>query len=304
MEIITDNKKNIDSITTVALGNFDGIHLGHKELIDTTVNLSKKNKTIPSVLTFDTNFNQFKLGSKDKSLMSDKQKQTILKQLGIELLYIVKFCEEIKNMSPEEFIRKVILEKLNADTVVVGFNFKFGCNALGDIKVLEELSRKYKFKSVIMPPVMKDDSLVSSTLIRRLISQGDICSANKMLGRNYSMRGKVISGKGRGKKLGFATANLKCDIDYVSPMNGVYETIVKYDNQEYKSITNIGINPTFADVSFSIETHIIDFNKDIYNEYIEIEFIKFIRKEKKFDTIDDLINQVNRDIKKVTIDLK
>lgn len=304
MEIIRDNKRNINYKTTVALGNFDGIHLGHKELIDATINLSKQNKTIPSLFTFDTNFNQFKLGTKNTSLMSNKQKESILQELGIDLLYIVKFCEQIKNMSPEEFIKKIILEKLNADTVIVGFNFKFGCNALGNVKVLEELSRKYKFKVVIMPPVMKNDNLVSSTLIRRLISQGDILTANKMIGRNYSMRGKVISGKGRGKKLGFATANLKCDIDYVSPKNGVYETIVKYGNKEYKSITNIGVNPTFADVNFSIETHIINFDKDIYNECIEIEFIKFIRKEKKFDTIDDLINQVNKDIKKVNIDLK
>ena len=125
--------------------------------------------------------------------------------------------------------------------------------------------------------------------------------SNELLDRNYSMRGKVISGKGRGKKLGFATANLKCDANYVSPKNGVYKTLVNYKGKKYNSITNIGVNPTFSDVKFSIETHIIDFNQDIYGEEIEIEFLSFIRSERKFSTIKDLIEQVNLDISKVDI---
>ena len=299
MEIIIGKNKIIEKQTTVALGNFDGIHLGHRELIKNTIDSAKMSKTIPSIFTFDCNFNEFKLGSKDRSLMSYGQKELLLEKLGIELVYLVKFCDEIKKMSPEDFVREIICRKLNAKTVVVGFNFRFGYRALGNIETLKLLSEKYGFKVIIVDPIVKNENLVSSTLIRELISNGDIMDANEMLGRSYSMRGKVISGKGRGKKLGFATANLKCDTDYVSPINGVYKTIVSYKNNSYKSITNIGTNPTFSDVKFSIETHIIDFNKDIYGEYIEVEFLDFIRKEQRFNSVEDLVEQVKLDIKKI-----
>lgn len=299
MEIMVNKNKIIEHETTVALGNFDGIHLGHRELINKTIDLSKENKTVPSIFTFDCNFNEFKIGSKDTSLMSKVQKESMLDDLGIELLYIVNFCDVIKNMTPEEFVTEILLKKLNARVVIVGFNFKFGHKANGNVETLSELSKKYRFEVIVIPPIIKDDNLVSSTLIRQLINKGDVVQANKLLGRNYSMRGKVIRGKGRGTNLGFATANLECDVDYVSPKNGVYDTIVKYNNKSYASITNIGINPTFADVGFSIETHIIDFKEDIYGEYIEVEFIDFIRPEKKFETVKDLVRKVKADIQEV-----
>ena len=299
MEIMVNKNKIIEHETTVALGNFDGIHLGHRELINKTIDLSKENKTVPSIFTFDCNFNEFKIGSKNTSLMSKVQKESMLDDLGIELLYIVNFCDVIKNMTPEEFVTEILLKKLNARVVIVGFNFKFGHKANGNVETLSELSKKYRFEVIVIPPIIKDDNLVSSTLIRQLINKGDVVQANKLLGRNYSMRGKVIRGKGRGTNLGFATANLECDVDYVSPKNGVYDTIVKYNNKSYASITNIGINPTFADVGFSIETHIIDFKEDIYGEYIEVEFIDFIRPEKKFETVKDLVRKVKADIQEV-----
>lgn len=304
MEIIRNGKKNIDIETTVALGNFDGIHLGHKALIDTATNLGKKSQTIPSIFTFDCNFNEIKLGLKDTSLISEEKKEIILEKLGIELLYIVNFCDEIENMTPEEFVREILLSRLNAKIVIVGFNFKFGHRALGDVDTLKLLSKKYNFEVVVIPPIIRNDQLVSSTFIRKLISEGQMKLANELLDRNYSMKGKVIRGKGRGKKLGFATANLKCDANYVSPKHGVYKTLVNYKDKIYNSITNIGVNPTFSDVNFSIETHIIDFKQDIYGEDIEIEFLEFIRSERKFSTIKDLIQQVNLDISKVDIKLK
>lgn len=304
MEIVRDENKKINGETTVALGNFDGIHLGHRALIDTAINLGRKSKTIPSIFTFDCNFNEIKLGSKDTSLISEKQKERILKDSGIELLYTVKFCDEIKNMSPEEFVHEILLEKLNAKMIIVGFNFRFGHNALGDVETLKLLSKKYDFEVVVIPPIIRNDELVSSTRIRKLIAAGEMTIANELLDRNYSMMGKVISGKGRGKKLGFATANLKCDANYVSPKHGVYKTIANYKNKKYNSITNIGVNPTFSDVKFSIETHIIDFNQDIYGEELEIEFLDFIRSERKFSTIKDLIEQVNSDISEVNIQFK
>ena len=299
MEIIVNKNKVIEYETTVALGNFDGIHLGHRELINKTIDLSKENGTVPSIFTFDYNFNEFKIGSKDTFLMSEVQKESILNDLGIELLYIVNFCDVIKNMTPEEFVIDILLKKLNARVVIVGFNFKFGHKANGNVETLSELSKKYRFEVIVIPPIINDNNLVSSTLIRQLINKGEVVQANKLLGRSYSMRGKVIRGKGRGTNLGFATANLECDVDYVSPKNGVYDTIVEYNDKRYASITNIGINPTFSDVGFSIETHILDFKEDIYGEYIEVEFLDFIRAEKKFDTVKYLVSQVKADIEEI-----
>lgn len=301
MKIVTDKNKSIEYKTAVALGNFDGIHLGHKKLINTMIKISKKRGTTPSVFTFDCNFNEFKLGNKYSSLVSEKQKELILKDLGVELLYKVKFCEEIKGMTAEEFIKEIIVKRLNAKLVIVGFNFRFGYKAQGDIFVLKKLSKKYDFELEVISPIIEDNSIVSSTLIRDFIVNGQINQANKMLGRNYSILGKVIRGKGRGSNLGFATANLKCDANYVSPKDGVYRTIVIYNNKEYKSITNIGSNPTFNDVGFSIETHILDFSKSIYGENIEIIFLDFLRKEQKFETVEMLVKQVNKDIETVKL---
>lgn len=301
MKIVTDKNKIIKYETAVALGNFDGIHLGHKELIDTMIDISTKRDITPSVFTFDCDFNEFKLGNKHSLLVSEKQKELILENLGVKLLYKVKFCKEIKDMTPEEFIRDIIVKKLNAKVVVVGFNFRFGHRAEGDVSALEELSKKYDFELEVMSPIIEDDSIVSSTLIRDFIVNGQIRHANKMLGRSYSISGEVVRGKGRGNKLGFATANLNPDANYVSPKDGVYRTMVNYDNKVYRSITNIGSNPTFNDVSFSIETHILDFSKSIYGESIEVVFLDFIRKEQKFETIEMLIDQVNKDIEAVKL---
>ena len=157
MEIVRNKNENISHKTTVALGNFDGIHLGHRALIDTAINLGEKSKTIPSIFTFDCNFNEIKLGSKDTSLISENQKELILEQSGIELLYVVKFCDEIKNMSPEKFVSEVLLKKLNAEIVIVGFNFKFGYKALGNVDTLKSLSKKYDFEVVVIPPIVRND---------------------------------------------------------------------------------------------------------------------------------------------------
>lgn len=303
MEII-NREKSIELNTAVALGNFDGIHLGHTKLIETMVSMAKTEGLVPSVFTFDYDFHGFKLGSSHTSIVSERQKYKILESLGVEILYIEHFCEKIKNMEPEDFIRDIILGRLNAKLVVVGFNFKFGHKAKGDTKLLEQLSTEYGFKLEIIQPVEKNSHLISSTEIRALIRKGDIMNANELLGRHYALRGTVIRGKGRGHKLGFATANLKSDADYVIPKFGVYDSEIIYDGQRYKGITNIGANPTFADIIFSIETHIIDFHKDIYGETIEIELLSFLRSEKKFNSVDELVIQVKKDIEEVKMSAK
>lgn len=285
--------------TALALGNFDGLHLGHQKLIDLMINKSIDLDLVPSVVTFDCNFNKFKLGTKNNVIMSKEQKELYLKKLGVKVIHTINFDDTFMKMSPEDFIKEIIVKKLNAKLIVVGYNFRFGYMAKGNINTLKELSEKYDFDLNVIPPVSINNTLISSTEIRNLIKQGKVLESRKMLGRNYVMKGAIVPGMGRGKKLGFATANLKLDTNYTIPKYGVYKTLTKIDGKEYLSITNVGQNPTFNDIDFSLETHIIDFNKDIYEDTIEIEFVDFIRAEIRFNSVKDLINQVKLDIEKV-----
>lgn len=298
MRIIEDGKRTERS-TAVALGNFDGIHLGHIELLKACRNAAESRGLEFAILTFDKKLTELKQGGNLSCLTSRTQKEAVFKELGVELLYIVEFDEKLKSMEPELFMEKILREKLNASEVFVGFNFRFGRNASGDSKLLLEKGERYGFKTNIVAPVQKGGEVISSSAIREYIRSGDIEKANSLLGRPYEIRGKVVRGKGRGKVMGFATANLKPEIEYLPPKYGVYKTETKWRGKTYSSLTNVGRNPTFGDISFSIETHILGFEEDIYEEVIEVSFVKFIREEVKFSTVENLISQVKSDIAEV-----
>ncbi|KNF08866.1 riboflavin biosynthesis protein RibC [Gottschalkia purinilytica] len=301
MKIILNKDENVEYRTGVALGNFDGIHIGHKHLISTMKSKSVERNLVPAVFTFNNNCTQMKTKNKCNTLISDKQKAEIIDDLGVDVLYMVNFDDEFRRMTPEDFIRDIIVKKLNAKLVVVGFDFRFGYKAEGDSNYLMQAASKYGFECLVIEPITNNKQVISSTHIRDLIKNGDIREANLLLGRPYTMRGTVIGGKGRGKGLGFATANIDCEIDYLPPKFGVYKTYTVYKGKEYLSITNVGRNPTFEDIIFSIETHILDFDMDIYGEQIQIKFIEFIRDEKKFDNVQALISQVISDIDTVRV---
>lgn len=298
MEIIDLSKQAEDKVKTgVALGNFDGVHLGHRALIKTNVEISKEMGLAPSVLLF-TNHTKTILGNKPDILTDNTQKMEILKDLKVERVYTIAFDEELMSLSPDEFVKTILVEKLNCKLVVVGFNYRFGHKASGNAKILKELGLKYGIKVVVVEAVVDEGDIMSSTRIRGLLKEGNIKMVNRSLGRNYLVKGKVIHGKNRGNKLGFPTANIEVDENLI-PKEGVYATNTIIGGKSYLSATNIGYNPTFGDGVLKVETHILDFDGNLYDTDIEIEFLDYIRGDIKFDNKDDLIRQMEDDVKAI-----
>lgn len=280
----------------IALGSFDGVHVGHQKLVEILKRKAALLDCESMIYTFGVH--PRKVLKPDKPLYmitSSNQRADIMTELGVDILYLEDF-EKIMNLSAEQFIRDIMIEKLNARCLIAGYNFKFGKNNEGDAKTLKELGAKYGIMIEIVAPVVVDDEVVSSTLIRRKIHAGLVDEAYKYLGRTYSIKGEVIHGKENGKAMGIRTANIKADSETVIPIKGVYITDTEVDKVIYKSVTNIGINPTFKGSKLSIETHVLDFNGDLYDKEIEIYFIKRLRDEILFENIEGLKKQINNDI--------
>lgn len=282
------NKINIDEPIAVAIGNFDGVHLGHMQLINEVLDLNCPCKK--GIITFNPHTMEFFTGDSFRRITTVKMKEDLIKKLGFDYLISVKFTKEFSNLSVRQFIK--FLKDLNVKKIVVGADFRFGFKGQGKPKDLAN-----DFELVVVPDVILNNQVISSTTIKDYIQSGKLEKAREMLGYNYKIRAEVIHGNKVGsKKLGFPTANLDYD-HLVLPPNGVYYTKVYYNGKIYGGMTNIGHNPT---VNFSedrkLEVHILDFNKDIYYEEIEIEFIEFLRKEQKFKSKDQLIGQLKQDL--------
>ncbi|MDR7869948.1 MAG: bifunctional riboflavin kinase/FAD synthetase [Tissierellaceae bacterium] len=285
--------------TAIALGNFDGVHIGHKKLIMNMVDAAKDLNLKPSILLFENHTKSVTAGNAPMCLTSRPQKELLVKNLGVEIIYNINFDENLMKLQPEEFVKYILVEKLNTKLVVVGFDYRFGHKASGNVETLKNLANKYGFKVIVIEPIYVDDLLVSSTKIRELIMEGNLELVSSMLDRNYQVIGKVIPGKKIGRTLGFPTANLELIDDYIIPKHGVYRTKTVMNEKTYLSATSVGYNPTFENDRVKIECHIIDFTEKIYDEIIYIEFIEFLRDELKFDSIEELIKQINNDIKTV-----
>lgn len=283
--------------TAIALGNFDGVHMAHQKLISTMVSRANTGGLIPATLLFNIHTKTVLEGEKQQLLSTHEKKIEILNSLGVEIIYEIDFNDELRRLSPKDFVGNILVDKLNVKLVTVGFDYRFGYKASGTPQDLEVLGKEYGFEVIVVDPIFKDD-VVSSTRIRKYLREGDIKRANQMLGYNYSIKGKVIKGRQRGTGLGFPTANLEVSDDCIIPKIGVYMTNVKLDDKIYLGATSIGVNSTFEeDMSIKIETHIIDFSGKIYDKVIELEFIEYLRNEIKFHNIDDLKNQMDNDIK-------
>ncbi len=294
IDLLNYNEKRFE--TVIALGNFDGIHVGHQELIKTMVAKAKELGIKSSLLLFKEHTKTITANSKPHMITNNYQKYRIAKELGVDIVYLIDFNSELMNLSPEEFVKNIIRDKMNGKLVVVGFDYRFGHKAIGDTKYLLELGKQYSFDIVVVNPVYKNEKIVSSTTIREMISLGKVSLVSEMLDRPYSILGKVIHGKDRGNKLGFPTANISTTDNYIIPRNGVYFTNTIIDGRRYKSATNIGFNPTFNENILKIETYILDFSGDIYDELLEIEFIDFLRDDIKFKDKESLIVQMEKDI--------
>tara|TARA_B100000575_G_scaffold220450_1_gene180880 strand:+ start:905 stop:1813 length:909 start_codon:yes stop_codon:yes gene_type:complete len=282
----------------IAIGNFDGLHLGHQKVIKEAKRKAKKNKIPFGVMTFEpVPVMFFNKKIKNHRINSLEQKKTQLKKLKLDFLIIVKFNKNFSTQSAEEFIKKIIFKKTKCKYLYVSKNFKFGFERQGNVKTLKKFEKKYNFKNIVTKPFKKDNKIISSTLLRKKIRLGKINEVNELLNRNWSISGKVIKGQRRGRKIGFPTCNLKLS-DYVVPKLGVYAVKVKSKNFYKNGIANIGYRPTFNGQNLLLETNIFGINKNLYNKVISINFKKFIRSEKKFRNLKHLKKQIKIDIKK------
>lgn len=245
MEIINiNNYKENRFKTSIALGNFDGIHLGHRKLITSMLEDSNGGDINSSVLLFSKHPKEVLFGKSPELLTSFEDKKNIFNEMGLNTIYLTDFTEEFSKLSPEEFVVKILIDKLNVGSIYVGFDYKFGYKASGDAKLLKNLGDKYNLKVNIIDPVYDENRVLSSTEIRTHIKEGNIYLANEMLGKKYKITGKVVHGNKIGKTLGFPTANIELSNNYPLPKIGVYKTNSIIDGEKYISLTSIGTNPT------------------------------------------------------------
>lgn len=300
IRINLNTKLNIKNIA-IALGNFDGFHIGHIKLINELQRFKNLKKFNTAVLLFRVHSKNFIMNNNFKRLTSFDDKISILEKLDIDYVFSIDFDEILKNLSWIDFL-DFLTNNINVNHIVVGEDYKFAKEREGNSNLIYNYMKDKNLSSSIVKSVECEGKKISSTDIISLISLGEIDLANKFLERFYSIRGIVKEGFKRGRSMNFPTANLSLLYDYVIPKDGVYFTKTIYENKEYFSFSSIGNNPTFNNKNSTIETHIFDFNEDIYNKEIKVSFIKRIRDNIKFNSVVDLIYQLNED-KKICYDL-
>ncbi len=280
----------------VALGNFDGVHKGHQKLIRACVAYARAHGLKAAVFTFSNHpRNLLKDKPPVKSILYHDERAAILEALGVDYMVDIAFTEEIMTMPPETFVHQLLLKTMNMNAAYCGFNYRFGHFASGDPELLRKMGKEEGFSVHEMKPYMIDGNVVSSTLIRTLVASGRVDECMRYMGRNYEIAGEVVVGNRLGRRLGFPTSNLVIDTQMVTPPNGVYITYCDWNGVRYPSVTNVGVKPTIGTYKKNVETHIFDFNKELYGKKIIVEFLRKMRDEVKFDSVDDLSEQIVRD---------
>lgn len=298
MILITDLKnveKKFDN-SVLTLGNFDGLHMGHQELVRMIIHRAKEIGALSMVVTFRPHPLKVLAPEKCPPLISIyEEKIRLFEKLGIDVLVKIPFTLEFSTMSPEDFVRDILCETLGAREIFVGYNYRFGKGREGDIRKLRALGEKYGFKVREIEQIAVDGEVVSSSKIRTLLKEGEVEHAARLLGRTYAITGIVVRGDGRGKGLGFPTANIASKHTII-PSDGVYAVRLVVRERAYDGIANIGMRPTFSKKALAIEVHVFNFNEDIYGEDISLCFIRKIRQEKKFKGAEALVSQISADI--------
>lgn len=294
--VIFRNLAEIQDIekTAVALGNFDGIHKGHQVLIKKAVKTAEEKGIKSAVFTFSNHPRNVIAGnSVVRNIIYEDEKIEILEEMGVDYLFSISF-EEIMKLSPQDFVDKVLIERFRIDTAVCGFNFTYGYKAAGTADMLRGMAAG-RFNVAVVDPVKVNGQVVSSTLIREKIMNGDVEAVPELLGRNFTIRGTVIHGNEIGRTIGFPTCNIVIDESMAALPNGVYMTYCYVEGVKYCSITNVGNKPTIGEYGKNIETNIFNFNENIYDKKITVEFLKKIRDEQKFDDLEALKKQIHDD---------
>lgn len=280
----------------LALGNFDGVHLGHRSIIERVVRSAARRAATPVVLTFDPHPTRVvRPGAAPPLLMTGEQKVRVMGELGVEGVAIVRFTPDVASWDPDTFVRLVLREWLGVAEVWVGANFVFGHDRAGNVTKLRQLGARYGFTAEAIEPVRYKEFVVSSSRARQLIGEGRVEEAATLLGRHYSLDGIVVHGLQRGRTLGFPTANLDTENELLPP-NGVYATMATLDGVEYPSVTNIGVRPTFHLPSATVvETHVLDMDRDLYGKPMRVAFVHRIREERTFEGVEALKAQITAD---------
>ena len=290
---ISNNYKN----SVIAIGNFDGVHIGHKKVLNAAYKKAKKTKKKFGLLTFEPVpvmfFNKKILNHRLDTL---SQKISNLKKEKLDFIIIQKFNKKFSKLSYKDFIYRILFKKIKCKFLYVSKNFKFGNKREGDVSKLKKFEKNFFYKTILTPPLKKKKKTISSTIIRKLLKSGEIKKANYLLNRKWEIIGKVIKGSQRGRKIGFPTCNILLK-KYIIPKFGVYAVNVKINNISKKGIANVGYRPTFNGKKLLLEVNIFGIKKNLYNKNINVVFNKFIRPEKKFKNIIELKDQIRKDIK-------
>ena len=280
----------------IALGNFDGVHVGHQALIMKTVERAKEREMKSGVFSFSTHpKNLFAGKNVVKNIIYQEEKAALIEKLGVDYLFNVPFTRMVAQMEPLEFIDDLLLKRMQMKEAFCGFNYRFGYKAAGNPEILRQEGQEKGFSVNEIPPVTIDGDVVSSTLIRGLIKAGEMEECEKYLGRRYSIGGEVVVGNKLGRTIGFPTSNIMIDETMVTPPNGVYITYCIYNGQKYPSVTNVGVKPTIGTFKKNMETHIFHFEKELYGKKIRVEFLKMTRDEVKFSGVEELAAQIVKD---------
>jgi len=292
------DQSSIESGNWITIGTFDGVHLGHRELIRQLVSGAHCVGKRAIVITFFPHPSEI-LGGENGPLYLTipSERECLLKHLGVDIVITQDFNSELAHKTAGEFIN-IIYQKTPFRNLIIGHDFRFGLNRTGDLKLLQKLGKELGFNIKVVQPFRIDDKIVSSSLIRCLLKQGNVQMAADMLGRHYVIEGSVIHGDGRGKHIGIPTANISVWPKQFLPKIGVYSVRVSLEEYNYPAVLSIGMRPTFYQSSSeqTIEAHILDFHRDIYGKTLKVEFIQFLREEKRYESAEQLIQQIQRDI--------
>jgi riboflavin kinase/FMN adenylyltransferase len=290
--------------TGLTIGNFDSLHIGHRELITKVVKVSANENYEPTLVTFYPHPKSFFLDKKKSSTITFRQRIAFLKEYGVKNLVFIRFNKELSNLSPNAFVSKILSDKLNANYIIVGSEFRFAKNRSGSVKDIENFFLKKNIKVESLKEVFAGNQIISSSRCQKLLYDSNFITLNKLLGREYSLAGKVIHGDKIGTKLGFPTLNINIK-NLNLPFEGVFAVKIKWKRRFFFGAASLGTRPTINEkLKLALEVFVFDFNKNIYSDFVEVYFLKKIRNQEKFTNLESMIFQMKTDIKKIKDFLK